>query len=1554
MPSPSPPTTIHSIPLPPLTKFLQTLSSPASLARLLSILSQHRTPNSWDSFDERALGSGEIWGDFEGEVDEGVMRDMCGPPEKVEGEGQGQGGGGERVDTEGGLAEPPKRVLQEVRVDLRTLAPSAIFALESWRRELLGMEALVLESREYNPSAAQVGESSHSAGGRNGGGGDVYGTALAMLQERDFGVEVGGQPMGEQPMGQQPMGEQLSPDTPVAMDLVEEDEEKNMDMDVDEEEVEDRPFANQASPTRPTPAVEPPSLISPATQPAHPRSQNPVALQPQSSQIVEEALPGLGLGLVSYSSPPASAHGDDEDEGLAGERPPGERQEDDAPTSLALPLSDNEAPQLPTQSHPLPEPASSSAPSLNAPIPLAGPSDLPERDVSSTDEAAEAEMLDMVDFGSVGEAAATVEERRESVAEAELEVQSLLEEPLGAGQALVADEAVDNPEEAAPLSKDQTTTSERRDESEAAPVSPILPVPPDVVPIDALMSETVSVRKVVYSEENSLDRMRREEGAGRTSEDEPTDERTSIDQTLVEPPVEAPENATNADSRQPQPAGDTPKAPHQDGLSSPEPRGRIVWSGVFTRQSAVPESAVIESERRRSAAEVPRVERSEAELQTAQSPPVAITITSEATTVEETTIQAAEVSLETIREIQAAPEAPSLAQRQLTPEPDPGLASRAVPTVPASSQVFASPVRGEDHAPASSSPPAKEATAGEASASEIQGNVTLGEQQPDQPAAPMDSEPVAPTTQHQSPAEGRVSLPLPVEPSAVPAPPPSNAEATGEDGALDIDKSHLVLPAPLEGEHEVAVEATTDLAGEVPEGHATQNTVEPGQGAHAADTALDQQVQSTPSASQAAHGEASEPTASPSAPRTRNRKSDRTEPFLTPRRAQASVDQEEHELNDGPLEGKSALEEVERDVEELLDEEETEEVTERVMTPLVVPAETAQEGGLPATLAESLTAVRKVSSTLSQPPSPAKQQTPPPEHSEPYVSAPSPSPSVMRSDILDSVLSPPLKRKKMVVNTYRTLGKKKSNDTLSKKAGKRVATGPSNSQSTSEPKPSKTRGPARKTAAQPVEKRKRGRPSAAMLAERAAAQSARQVSAAASKRPHEDARQSSSKAAPRRQFKAFEIVLPKIIRGPAKRREVGEDVSESSGEAARLPETGSSSAASSHPTQALQLVSNSPKSSLPTSQPRQPTPAATPQSPPPRQKRARASRGEAVVGRAPSKRKRTSLEGKGRAVPEVEIPRRDPLDSQPSTPVRQNHLSLQAAEPPAPNRHPSFSIIDEAMERLDNPLHDLESVSLQGGYFSPTLARAARISTEGASARARGGGAKDNPQSTATLWSEEGSADGNEEAATASPSGQPVPPLPPSPPSLSIPASQSPTPATASLPPKSTRRKLISAPFRSRASSGSRPGSRQRNPPRPSALALPAPAPVSEPVPVAEPVPELVAQPPQPAQTTSAPIQSAATGFLGLDFAPTLRALNVNVDSGVARDGSAGPAADPEPIANTMRAGKKDPPRRERVVFDGIVLPMRVRTRKSLNTERRSSLRVKGGARTKVVPRKSI
>ncbi|TYJ53438.1 hypothetical protein B9479_005935 [Cryptococcus floricola] len=1407
MPSPSPPTTLHSIPLPPLTNFLQTLSSPASLARLLSILSQHRTPDSWDRFDERLLGSGEILGNFEGDVDEKTMQDMCGPPEVV------QGSEGEQAGNEG-LAEPPTRVLQEVKVDLRTLAPSAIFALESWRRESLGMEALVLESREYNASA-KIGESSQGqhAGERDGSGEDVYGTALAVLQERDFRVEVGGQSMGEQ----------LSPDTSVAMDLVDDDEEQDMDMDIDDEEETGRPFADQISPTSPSPAVqaplvEPLILPTPVNRPGQSQLQPP----PESSQMVEQALPGLGLGIVPYASSAASAHGDDEDEGSDNGEPLEERAVDTL-TQLASPASGDDSPQSPIQPppQPLPELALSPVLSLAAPLsaPPAEPPRLPEEGVPLTDEEAEAEMLDMVDYEPAGDVAVTVDVRRELVRETEVEIQPSVEEPLGEAQPSTTDNV---PRETTSRPEDQPASAGPPEESEVAPVDLEVSATPEVIPNDAALSVSAEVEESV-------------------------NERTDIEEAPVEPPVETAQEAASPEVQQPQLALPAPQARLPSYLSPPESSGKIVWSGVFPPQPAEPEAAVEASKRRLSTEGTLDVEPPVTGAHTGPTS-TAEKITSEVTTVKETVV-------ETIVHREA--ESSLLPQRQQTPERDPVLASQAIPTIPASSQVYASPVRGEGQAPA-----------------------------------------------------------------------PSPKETTAEEASAGEDAGEAQLPADVESQEQPSIEiqvgqaSETDLAGEPsqPTASASESTV---------------------------RGEASNPITSPSAPRRRSRKSDNIAPFLLTRRAQAAMDEEEHDMNDVPLDGESALEEAERDVRGDLDEEEMEGAPER-------PRDTsqndsnvlAQESGLPAASIVSSTATRQSSTASSAPPTPSpKQKDPPPRHLDAHVAAPlTPTPQASRSASPNNQSSPPLQRKSLVVNTYKTFGKRKSSDSLlGKKVGKSATAGAPKLQPKANAKPPIAKKSVEKEReeppAEPVVKRKRGRPSTAKSAQSPSAVPTEETSAALSTRPVKKARGSSSKAVPRRQFKKFEIVVPSFCGVSAKRRKYGEHVSRPHDGAA--PEVGSSLAGSSHLEQVSQPESRPPQSDSRLAQPsssHQPSPTTAAQAPRPQKKRPRVSRGDVVADIPTVKRARRSLKGKERAAPEVEDSRADLVDD-PTTPTRK-HPSLQAAQLPASKR--SFSVIEEAMERLNNPLRDLESVSLQNGHFSPVPARAAGGSKQGELVPTEHGRDKETVDFPDTLWSENGSPDGHENIALASPQEQP--PLPSSP----ILASQSSARVAAPVP---ARKELISAPFRSRANTVSRPRPRQQNPLRPSASAshapAPVPGPVLVPVPVVVPVPELVALPSQPVRTTSASTQSAPRG------GPDLRAPDVHVKSGDVEDGSAGPAADTGTVISTDQARKM--PRRKRVVFEGVVLPMRSRTRKSLNTKRGgSSLGVEKGAGSKKVPRKSV
>ncbi|ODO08948.1 hypothetical protein L198_00687 [Cryptococcus wingfieldii CBS 7118] len=1498
MPSPSPPTTLHSIPLPPLTKFLQTLSSPESLARLLSILSQHRTPDSWDRFDERLLGSGEILGNFEGDVDEKTMQDMCGPPELV------QGNGGEQAGNEG-LAEPPTRVLQEVKVDLRTLAPSAIFALESWRRESLGMETLVLESREYNPSA-EIGESSQGqhAGERDGSGEDVYGTALAVLQERDFRVEV----------GEQSMGEQLSPDTSVAMDLVDDDEEQDMDMDIDDEEETGRPLACQISPTSPSPAVqaplvEPPILPTPVNRPSQSQIQPP----PESSQMVEQALPGLGLGIVPYASSAASAHGDDEDEGSDSGEPLEERAVDTL-TQLASPAFGDDSPQSPIQPppQPLPEPALSPVPSLAAPLsaPPAEPPRLPEEGVWLTDEEAEAEMLDMVDYEPAGDVDVTVDVRKELVRETEVEIQPSVEEPLGEAQPSTTDNV---PRETTSLPEDQPASVGPPEESEVAPVDLEVSTTPEVIPNDAALLVSAEV-------------------------EESANERTDIE-APAEPPADTAQEAASPEVQQPQLALSAPQARLSSYLSPPESSGKIVWSGVFPPQSAEPEAAVEASKRRESTEGTPDVEPSVTKAHTGPTS-TAEKVTSEVTTVKETVVETIvhrEV-VEKPRRIEAASEASLLPQRQQTPEGDPVLASQAIPTIPASSQVYASPVRGEGQIPAPSPP--KEATDEEASAGEDAGDdIDVGQQS----QLPADVE-----SQEQPSIEIQVGHPgLEASSAAAALQPDNDTVRTEEDITNGITKGSTALP---ESDHGVALEAATEaIEGPARDNGSRADGAELGQSAQASETDLaGEPSQPTASASQSTvRGEASNPITSPSAPRRRSRKSDNIPPFLLTRCAQATTDEEEHVMNDVPLDGESALKEAERDVRGDLDEEEMEGAPER-------PRETsqndsdvlAQESGLPAASIVSSTATRQSSTASSAPPTPSpKQKDPPPRHLDAQVAAPlTPTPQASRSASPNNLSSPPLQRKSLVVNTYKTFGKRKSSDSLlGMKDGKSATAGASRLQSKPNAKPPIAKKSVEKekeeAPAEPVVKRKRGRPSTAKSAQSRSAVPTEETSAALSTRPVKKARGSSSKAVPRRQFKKFEIVVPSFCRGSAKRRKDGEHVSPPHDGAA--PEVGSSLAGSSHLEQVSQPESRSPQSDSRLAQPsssHQPSPTTAAQAPRPQKKRPRVSRGDVVVDIPTVKRARRSLKGKERAAPEVEDSRADLVDD-PTTPTRK-HPALQAAQLSASKR--SFSVIEEAMERLNNPLRDLESVSLQNGHFSPVPARAAGGSKQGEPVSTEHGRDKETVDFPDTLWSENGSTDGHENIALASPQEQP--PLPSSP----ILASQSSIPVPAPVP---ARKELISAPFRSRANPVSRPRPRQQNPLQPSASAshapAPVPGPVLVPVPVVVPVPELVALPSQPIRTTSASTQSAPRG------GPDLRAPDVDVKSGDVEDGSAGPAADTGTVTSTNQAGKI--PRRKGVVFEGVVLPMRSRTRKSLNKKRgESSLRVEKGAGSKKVPRKSV
>lgn len=155
--------TLHTIPLLPLATFLKTLTSVENVARLQDVLVKHRSLESWERVDERMTSSGDLpppgctpkpQVNLSDETNDDIgARDQNQNQEPDQDEDEESE---ERMesDRDPGIVypSPPKTYIQETRVDLRTLHPKAIFALESWRRETLGMEQLVMESREFAAS----------------------------------------------------------------------------------------------------------------------------------------------------------------------------------------------------------------------------------------------------------------------------------------------------------------------------------------------------------------------------------------------------------------------------------------------------------------------------------------------------------------------------------------------------------------------------------------------------------------------------------------------------------------------------------------------------------------------------------------------------------------------------------------------------------------------------------------------------------------------------------------------------------------------------------------------------------------------------------------------------------------------------------------------------------------------------------------------------------------------------------------------------------------------------------------------------------------------------------------------------------------------------------------------------------------------------------------------------------------------------------------------------------------------------------------------------------
>lgn len=167
--------TLHRVELPPLARFLHTLTTPPQLIKLHEILNRYRTPKSYHRVDVREVGSSELPpadslddeeprpngnGNGTSSVNHDATLDLRDgePIELEEGvtieEALGSVGAVKLgdVDPEAEASSPeathplppsgPKRRIRELRLDLRTLDPAALFTLEKWRREVLKLENL--------------------------------------------------------------------------------------------------------------------------------------------------------------------------------------------------------------------------------------------------------------------------------------------------------------------------------------------------------------------------------------------------------------------------------------------------------------------------------------------------------------------------------------------------------------------------------------------------------------------------------------------------------------------------------------------------------------------------------------------------------------------------------------------------------------------------------------------------------------------------------------------------------------------------------------------------------------------------------------------------------------------------------------------------------------------------------------------------------------------------------------------------------------------------------------------------------------------------------------------------------------------------------------------------------------------------------------------------------------------------------------------------------------------------------------------------------------------
>ncbi|CAD6572474.1 MAG: hypothetical protein TREMPRED_000557 [Tremellales sp. Tagirdzhanova-0007] len=140
--------TLHAISLPPLASFLTSLTAPDHLIKLSDSLDRYRTPKSYHRIDERAIESSELPPHSPAQ-----RKKASGEPAVLESWSEAVYPITPSIRLHPDATSPANRHLplpmtrriRELRLDLRTLDEGALFALETWRRQALGLAKLKLK-----------------------------------------------------------------------------------------------------------------------------------------------------------------------------------------------------------------------------------------------------------------------------------------------------------------------------------------------------------------------------------------------------------------------------------------------------------------------------------------------------------------------------------------------------------------------------------------------------------------------------------------------------------------------------------------------------------------------------------------------------------------------------------------------------------------------------------------------------------------------------------------------------------------------------------------------------------------------------------------------------------------------------------------------------------------------------------------------------------------------------------------------------------------------------------------------------------------------------------------------------------------------------------------------------------------------------------------------------------------------------------------------------------------------------------------------------------------